>query len=138
MGPTDWNNKAILFIVDIDGKIKFGACEDWENQLAQYKDDYKDEYGDIQIQLLMKTYFDHFWQAELVEQMMKIKLHEHIEPGLHQWMRRTFPSENIMVCCNKVRGVMEGRYNVYKHIHRKGKDRWMFYNRAFENEKANF
>lgn len=134
MEVSDWNCKAILFIVDIDGKSKFGIATSWEAQENQFEVD----FPKAQIQLLMKTDFDHYWQAELVEQMMKWSLQSFIDPGLHQWLNDEFPLVNIIDCYKQILPIIQSKYKIHKHIHRKGNHRWAFYKRAYESLKGQF
>lgn len=134
MEVSDWNCKAILFIVDIDGKSKFGIATNWETQESHYEVDFPKAH----IQLLMKTDFDHYWQAELIEQMMKWSLQSFIDPGLHQWLHDEFPLVNIIDHYKKILFIVKDEYDTHEHIHRKGNHRWAFYKRVYENLKSKF
>ncbi|WP_436516039.1 hypothetical protein [Ekhidna sp. To15] len=134
MEISDWNCKAILYVVDINGKAKFGISDNWESRERQYEKD----HGDVSIQLIMKTDFDHYWQAELVEQLMKLKLKPFIIPGLHEWLKEEFPLQNIIDCYKQVDSLLAYEYDQHEHIHRKGSQRWIFYKRVYEDLKIYF
>lgn len=134
MGISDWNCKAILYIVGIGEKAKFGISDNWEQQVRQYQEDYRD----VTIQLIMKADFDHYWQAELVEQVMKWRLKPHIVQGLHEWMKDEFPLENVVLCYYQTHSLLSKEYQLHEHIHRKGNYRWEFYKRVYQNLKNDF
>ena len=125
--------KAILYIVEVNGKTKFGITTDWIKE----EQEYRKFHGDVPIQLLMRSDFDHYWQAELVEQIMKQQLKPFIVPGLHEWLNEKFPQKNIFDCFKDVIAILENTYNKYEFIHKKGNHRGEFYKRAYDTIKSN-
>ncbi len=134
MEKIDWNSQAILYIVDVNGKSKLGVCSNWDQQESQYKRDYSNQ----SIQLIMKVDFDHYWQAELVEQIMKLRLKPYINQGLHEWLKEDFHLPVVFDYYKEVSSLLSEQYSDHEHIHRKGNNRWAFYNRVYEDLKIYF
>jgi len=136
MEINDWYCSAIYYFLDINGKTKFGITNDWIRREKMYMR----EFIDIPIILLKKYDFEHYWQAELVENVMRRRLKKWVIPGTHEWVRKEMPIQGIFDCFIQTKQILtqENGFMEYEPIHKHGKDRYAYYrdiyNMYFINE----
>lgn len=123
MEIKDWYSPATFYFADINGKTKFGITNNWSRRESQYIK----EFIDIPIIKLREDFYDHYWQAELVEQVMKWRLRRFVVPGLHEWVRKDLPIQSVFDCYNQTKSVLSAEFHLYESFHKKGNDRWGYY-----------
>lgn len=117
----DWGKETILYILSINGMVKFGITSNWMRRKKQYDK----ELVDIQFIKLKEITFANRWQAELIEQVMKWRLRRWVINGRHEWIQ--LPIQPIFDCMYDTISVLESEYQNHIHIHMRGNDRWDFY-----------
>lgn len=117
----DWGKETILYVLSINGMVKFGITSNWIRRKKQYEK----ELVDIQFIKLKEITFANRWQAELVEQVMKWRLRRWVINGIHEWIQ--LPIQPIFDCMYDTISVLEPEYQNHIHIHMRGSDRWDFY-----------
>lgn len=123
MEINDWNQEGLFYIIDINGKTKFGITVDWSRRLKMYEK----EFLDLPIILSKTDSYQNYWKAHLVEQVLKWRLRRFIVPGLHEWVIGQFPIISVIDCYNETKSILAKEYDLHEHIHHKGNDRFGYY-----------
>ena len=122
----DWNQRTILYVLSINGMIKFGITSNWSKREKQYIRELKD----IEIIKLKEIQFSNRWQAELIEQIMKWRLRRWAVDGRHEWI--ILPIQTIFDCMYDTIRVIEPEFQIHENIHQKGENRWAYYRQLSE------
>lgn len=117
----NWDSKTVLYILSINGMVKFGITSNWISRENQYRRELKD----VNFVKLKEIPFPSRWQAELIEQVMKWRLRRWVVNGRHEWIQ--LPIQPVFDCMYETISELEPEYQNLKYIHKKGKNRWDFY-----------
>ena len=117
----NWDSKTVLYILSINGMVKFGITSNWIRRENQYRRELKD----VNFVKLKEITFPTRWQAELIEQVMKWRLRRWVVNGRHEWIQ--LPIQPVFDCMYETISELELEYQNLNYIHKKGKNRWDFY-----------
>lgn len=118
----DQHKPALFYFLAVDARIKFGITTDWERRYKQYQKD----LGDFAMRPFKTEPYDHRWQAELVEQVLKWRLWAFITHDEHEWVEH-LPIDTILHVYRDTRDQLRAEYEKHRHIHTRGEDRWGHY-----------
>lgn len=126
----DQQKPSIFYFLAVDARIKFGITSNVDRRWKQYAKD----LGEFFRPPFKTEAYDHRWQAELVEQVLKWRLRKHITAGEHEWVEQHFPTELILRVYRETRDQLKLEYDRHEHIHHKGKERWDYYKQLAQYE----
>lgn len=118
----DQQKPALLYFLAVDARIKFGITTDWERRYRQYQKD----LGEFAVRPFKTEPYDHRWQAELVEQVLKWRLWDFITHDEHEWVEH-LPIDTILHVYHDTRDQLRMEYEKHRHNHTRGEDRWGHY-----------
>jgi hypothetical protein len=118
----DQRKPALFYFLAVDARIKFGITTDWERRHKQYQKD----IGEFAAQPFKQENYDHRWQAELVEQVLKWRVRRFVTPGEHEWVEH-LPIDIILHAYRDTRDQLRPEFGKHEHIHARGEDRWAHY-----------
>lgn len=116
----------MLYVLDINGMVKFGITSNWDRRKRQYEK----ELQDLSFQLIKTIDFEKRWQAELIEQVVKWRVRRWAVPGRHEWV--SLGVNPVLGCISQVIEELEPEFPRHKHIHKHGEERWDFYRQIAE------
>jgi hypothetical protein len=117
----NWFKPSILYILDINGVVKFGVTSNWDARIRNYKK----EVGDFPLTIIKRYQYEHFWQAELIEQLMKWQLKEKAEHGKHEYVRTSIPV--VLNVYHKTTREIMHQIDDFSKVHIDEKFRWAKY-----------
>ncbi len=118
----DQSKPAIFYFLAVDSHIKFGITTLWDRRAK----DYQKSLGDFAAKPFKTEAYDHRWQAELVEQVLKWRLWDFITHGEHEWVEH-LPIDTILHVYRETRDQLLPDMERHRHIHTRGEDRWGYY-----------
>jgi len=120
-----WKQSATLFVLDVNGMIRFGVCTNWKTELEKLRK----EMG--QLFQVVKTWdFPEYWRAELVEQVAKYRMQRWWHEGQATYIRLPMPL--AMACLTDTKKILSKNFIKYSTIHRKPKHRKDHYRQIAE------
>lgn len=123
----DQQKPALFYFLAVDTRIKFGITSNWDRRDKQYQKD----IGDFATQPFKTEPYEHRWQAELVEQVLKWRLWDFITHGEHEWVEH-LPIDTILHVYRETRDQLRPEFEQHRHIHTKAEDRWGYYKQIAE------
>ena len=124
---VDQEKPAIFYFIAIDARIKFGITSNWHRR----REVYRKQLGDYLREPFKTEQYDHRWQAELVEQVLKWRLWKFITHDEHEWVEH-LPVDVILHVYRETRDTLRPEFEKHRHIHGKGNDRWGWYRQLAE------
>jgi len=118
----DQSKPALFYFLAIDARIKFGITTNWERRRVAYTK----QLGDYLRDPFKTEAYDHRWQAELVEQVLKWRLWDFITHDEHEWVEH-LPVDVILHVYRDTRDILKPEFEKHRHIHATGNDRWGYY-----------
>ena len=122
MHAVDQHKPALFYFLAVDARIKFGITTD---RIRRFKL-YDRSLGEFAAEPFKTENYDHRWQAELVEQVLKWRLRRWVTPGEHEWVEH-LPIDTILHVYRQTRDQLRPAFNEHRHIHTRGEDRWGWY-----------
>lgn len=129
MIAIDQDKPALFYFLAVDARIKFGITTDWERRYRRYQRD----LGEFAVRPFKTEPYDHRWQAELVEQVLKWRLWNFITHGEHEWVEH-LPIDTILHVYRETRDQLRPQFGKHRHIHTRPDDRWGHYKQIAEYE----
>ena len=126
MKPSTWRAPGLLYIFDINGMTKFGIT----TNLNRRKKQYLKELGNLPFREIKIYSFHHYWQAELVEAMMRFRLKLWAIHKRHEWIIN-LPVQCVIDCYQQVIQTMEPEYERCECFHYHEKARYGHYKNEF-------
>ncbi len=118
----DQRKPAIFYFLAVDARIKFGITSDWEKRYKRYQKD----LGEYAVRPFKTEPYDHRWQAELVEQVLKWRVRKFVSPDVHEWVEH-LPIDVILHAYRETRDQLRPEFEKHRHIHTRPEDRWGHY-----------
>lgn len=125
----DQSKPAIFYFIAVDARIKFGITTDRERRFKLYDK----VLGEFAAEPFKTEPYDHRWQAELVEQVLKWRLRRWVTPGEHEWVEH-LPIDVILHVYRETRDQLKPEFGKHRHIHTRPNDRWGHYKQLAEYE----
>ncbi len=115
-------------------RFRGGITTDWERRFRRYQRD----LGECAVRPFKTEPYDHRWQAELVEQVLKWRLWDFITHDEHEWVEH-LPIDTILHVYRDTRDQLRPEFGKHRHIHTRGEDRWGHYKQlaAYQFKGAN-
>ncbi|MFY0606436.1 MAG: hypothetical protein JXR10_06970 [Cyclobacteriaceae bacterium] len=133
MKRSTWNAKGYLYIYDINGMTKFGIT----NDTARRKRQYRKLIQDLPMQEIRTYNFDHYWQAELVESMMRYRLKQWTMKDRYEWLVE-LPLQQVMDCFRQIMKVIKSEYHACECFHYHPRVRYDHYRDFFRMFQSKF
>jgi hypothetical protein len=118
----DQHKPALFYFLAVDARIKFGITTNWERRYKQYQKD----LGEFAVRPFKTEHYEHRWQAELVEQVLKWRLWDFITHDEHEWVEH-LPIDTILHVYRETRDQLRPEFEKHRHIHTRLEDRWGYY-----------
>lgn len=133
MKASTWRGPGYLYVFDINGMTKFGISSNVNKRKKQYL---KMLQG-LPMQEIKIYTFDHYWQAELVESMMRHRLKNWAIEGRHEWLLE-LPIQQVLDCYYQITTVMRDEYDNCECFHYHEKVRYAHYKNFYRMVKDRF
>mgnify|MGYP000856653915 CR=1 FL=1 len=121
-----WYQETILYVITINSYVKFGITTNWENRSKAYQK----ELDGLTYRFIKQINFNHRWQAELIEQVVKWRLRRWVAYGRHEWIE--LPIQPVLDCINETIGELSKEFSKHQFIHKCGNERWDYYRQISE------
>jgi len=125
----DQHRPALFYFLAVDTRIKFGITTDRERRYRRYQKD----LGEYAVRPFKTEPFDHRWQAELVEQVLKWRLWDFITHDEHEWVEH-LPIDTILHVYRDTRATLRPEFEKHRHIHTRPDDRWGHYKQIADHQ----
>lgn len=97
---------------------------------------YDKSLGEFTAEPFKTENYDHRWQAELVEQVLKWRLRPWVTHGEHEWVEH-LPIDVILHVYRETRDQLRPEFGKHRHIHTRPDDRWGHYKQIAEYQFKN-
>ncbi|MEP0366858.1 MAG: GIY-YIG nuclease family protein [Cyclobacteriaceae bacterium] len=121
-----WRAPGYLYIFDVNGMTKFGITTNLERRIKQYRK----MVQDLPMQTIKVYSFDHYWQAELVESMMRFRLRNWAMQGRYEWLV-DLTLQQVIDCYRQIISVVEPEYDLCECFHYHTDTRYAHYKNFF-------
>ena len=118
----DQQKPALFYFLAVDTRIKFGITSNWERRFRRYQLD----LVDFAVQPFKTEDYDHRWQAELVEQVLKWRVRRWVTTGEHEWVEK-LSIVVILHVYRETRDQLRPEFEIHQHIHTRPDERWGHY-----------
>lgn len=125
--PIAQHKPALFYFLAVDARIKFGITSNWERRFRRYQKD----LGEYAVRPFKTEAYDHRWQAELVEQVLKWRLWKFITHDEHEWVEH-LPIDVILHVYRDTRDQLRPEFAKHRHIHFLEEERWAHYRQIAE------
>lgn len=128
----DWYKETYFYILDVNGMVKIGITSNWGRRMASYER----EFPKMPIVKLKQELYEYWWQAELLEQVMKWRLRPWVVYGRHEYIKN-LPIQVVLNCHLQTRDLLKPEFLKLEYIHKRGNERWDFYRQLAESQFDN-
>ncbi len=132
METTHWYSKAYFYIVEVGELRKFGVTRNWYCRERYFLKLFPNK----QVNLYFIDPFDHFWQADLVEGVMRKRLERWVYLKTKEWVINDLPIISIKDCYIQVKSFLEQEYEIHEHLHWEDQIRYARYDQLYHVIKS--
>lgn len=113
METSKWYSKAYFYIVEIGELRKFGVTRNWYWRERRFKKQFPGE----KVTRLFFDEHDKYWEADLVEGVVRKRLEPWIYLNTKEWVINDLPVECVKNCYLQTRNFLEMEYELHEFLH---------------------
>jgi len=113
MESVAWYAKAWFYIVEVGEFTKIGITRNWPRRKAYFEK----RFPGKPIRLDYLDQYQHYWQADLVEGIVRERLKPWVYKRTKEWVISELPVACIEACYLQTKATLEPEYEMHECIH---------------------